>query len=168
MWSLIGEIYTCAWIGLNLNLVFPFYDFHYVFPRHLKIVWCLMGFLRSITMILVSELTLLYFYSVRTHASNFLLVLTTCSVSKGGFALFVIHLNWQSTVTCTVYCMAMIISNNFILSLWWWWYCTLGLPLYVSHSELREVKIRLLFNCGLEIQKLLGLVNYHAWRQYYI
>ena len=41
-------------------------------------------------MILVSELTPLYFYSVRTHASNFLLVLTTCSVSKGGFALFVI------------------------------------------------------------------------------
>ena len=34
--------------------------------------------------------------------------------------------------------------------------------LYVSHSELREVKIRLLFNCGLEIQKLLGLVSYHA------
>ena len=76
--------------GLNLNLVFPFYDFPYVFPRHLKIVWFLMDFLRNTTTILVSELTPLYFYSVRTHASNFLLVLTTCSVSKGGFALFVI------------------------------------------------------------------------------
>ena len=76
--------------GLNLNLVFLFYDFPYVFPRHLKIVWCLMGFLRNTTMILVSELTPLYFYSVRTHAPNFLLVLTTCSVSKGGFPLFVI------------------------------------------------------------------------------
>ena len=31
--------------------------------------------------------------------------------------------------------------------------------LYVScHSELRELKIRLLFNCGIEIQKLLGLI----------
>ena len=75
--------------GLNLNLVFLFYDFPYVFPRHLKIVWFSMGFLRSTTMILVSELTPNYFYSVRIHAPNFLLILTTCSVSKGGFALFV-------------------------------------------------------------------------------
>ena len=28
------------------------------------------------------------------------------------------------------------------------------LHLYVHHSELREVKIQLLFSCGIEIQKL--------------
>ena len=32
------------------------------------------------------------------------------------------------------------------------------LHLYVCHSELREVKIQLLFSCGIEIQKLFMLI----------
>lgn len=32
------------------------------------------------------------------------------------------------------------------------------LHLYVSHSELREVKLQLLFNCGIETQKLFMLI----------
>ena len=32
------------------------------------------------------------------------------------------------------------------------------LHLYVRHSELREVKIQLLFSCGIEIQKLFMLI----------